>query len=99
MLDTSIRLKPAEATGRFNLKTKITKRMSKTNVKLNDHGTGADFINHQRAMDEAKNEKIKSEQGSEKIDPQQANRPDNRSRETDVSEKKSGAGKQSSPGD
>ncbi len=73
--------------------------MSKTNVKLNDHGTGADFINHQRAMDEAKNEKIKSEQGSEKIDPQQANRPDNRSRETDVSEKKSGAGKQSSPGD
>jgi hypothetical protein len=73
--------------------------MAKTNVKRSDHGDGADFVNHQRAMDEAKNERIKSEQGSKKIDPQQANRPDDRSRETDVSEKKGGSGKQSSPGD
>jgi len=73
--------------------------MAKTNVKQSDHGAGAEFTKHQRAMDEAKNEKIKSEQGTDKIDPQQANRPDNRGRETDVSEKKSGGGKQSSPGD
>ena len=73
--------------------------MAKTNAKQGDDGTGTDFINHQRAMDEAKNEKIKSEQGTDKIDPQQANRPNNRGRETDVSEKKSGGGKQSSPGD
>lgn len=66
--------------------------MAKTNVKQGNDGTGTDFINHQRAMDEALNEKIKSGQDTDKIDPAQANRPDNRRRETDVSEKKSGGG-------
>jgi hypothetical protein len=73
--------------------------MAKTTGRKDNHGAGADFINHQRAVDQATNEKIKSEQDTDKIDPEQANRPNNRGRETDVSEKKSGGGKQGSPGD
>jgi hypothetical protein len=72
--------------------------MAKSNVRREDQGDGADFINHQRAMDEAKNERIKEDQGSDTIDPEQANREKNRGHKTDVSTKKTGSGKQVTPG-
>lgn len=72
--------------------------MAKANVRRDDKGDGADFINRQRAVDEAKNEKMKENQGSGKIDPEQVNREKNRTHKTDVSEKKTGGGKQVTPG-
>jgi hypothetical protein len=66
--------------------------------KSNDN-TGSDFVDHQKVLDQAKNERIKKEQGSDKIDPEQANNPANRNHKTDLSQKKTGGGKQSSPGD
>ena len=61
--------------------------------------TGSDFVDHQKVLDKAKNERIKSEQDSDKLDPEQANRPERRGHKTDLSQKKTGGGKQSSPGD
>jgi hypothetical protein len=66
--------------------------------KSNDH-TGSDFVDHQKTLDKAKNERIKTETGEEKLDPEQANRPERRGHKTDLSQKKTGGGKQSSPGD
>ena len=74
--------------------------MSKAKVKRNDSGDGADFINMQRATDEAKNEKMKSERDENKLDPEQANRGNNRSDSTDsTSQKKTGSGSSKSLGD
>lgn len=61
-------------------------------------GPGASFASQQRALDTAYNEKIKSEEGTDKLDPAQANRSDRRTHKTDVSRKKTGAGKQVNPG-
>jgi hypothetical protein len=67
--------------------------------KKNNEQSGSAFTGHQRALDEAKNEKLKEETGQNKLDPQNANNPARRNHKTDVSQKKSGGGKQSSPGD
>jgi hypothetical protein len=64
--------------------------MTKSNVKRDDKGSGADFINEKRAVDDAINERFKSESESDKLDP----RTDNDSRKTEYdpndSTKKSG---------
>jgi hypothetical protein len=74
--------------------------MSKAHVKRTDHGDGSDFINSQRTVDEAKNERMKSERDEDKLDPEQANRPANRSETSDtVSKKKTGSGNSKSLGD
>jgi inhibitor of KinA sporulation pathway (predicted exonuclease) len=69
----------------------------------NDHKTteqsGSAFTGHHRALDAAKNEKLKEETRQDKLDPQNANNPARRNHKTDVSQKKTGGGKQSSPGD
>lgn len=66
--------------------------MAKSNVRRNDSGDGADFVNLQRATDEAKNERIKGQHGSDKLPPEQANRGKNRQHKPDVSQKKAGGG-------
>ena len=65
---------------------------------VNDDKTGEAFTSHQSAIDTALNEKTKNEHGSHKIDPK-SNRGDKRKRMTDVSEKKTGGGSQSNPGE
>lgn len=67
--------------------------MSKTNVRRDDRGDGADFLNQQRAIDEAKNERMKSENNENKLDPEQVNRQKNREYKPDVDVKKTGSGK------
>lgn len=47
--------------------------MAKTNVRREDHGHGADFINERRAVDDAINERMKSEGKGNKLDPRSAN--------------------------
>ena len=74
--------------------------MSKANVKRSDQGDGSDFINSQRSIDEAKNERMKSEQDENKLDPEQANRPTNRNETSaTISKKKTGGGDSKSLGD
>jgi hypothetical protein len=68
------------------------------NEKENNTGSGKSFRDHQRAIDRALNEKIKSESGEENAGAQ-TNRKERRDRSTDVSQKKTGGGKQKSPGD
>lgn len=67
--------------------------MSKANVMRDDRGDGADFLNQQRAIDEAKNERMKSENDENKLDPEQVNRQKNREYKPDVDVKKAGSGK------
>jgi hypothetical protein len=67
--------------------------------KQSDDRTGTAFTESQSAKDTAKNERIKSETKSEKLPPEVANDPNKRNLKTDVSLKKTGGGKQSSPGD
>jgi hypothetical protein len=69
--------------------------MSKTDGNV---GSGNAFNQHQKAVDKAINEKIKSEQGDDKIDPAAANNPASRSHASDTAQKKTGGGKQSNPG-
>lgn len=57
-----------------------------------------DFTQQQKAVDLAKNEKIKAEKSTDKLDPSDANNASQRSHKTDVSRKKNGGGKQLSPG-
>lgn len=64
--------------------------MAKTNVRREDEGDGADFVNTQRAVDDAINEKIKSEDDSDKIDPRAANNQRRTEHKPDVSQKKAG---------
>lgn len=56
-------------------------------MRRDDRGTGADFINEQRAVDDAINERLKSESGKEKIDPRKA---DNVEHKPELSQKKTG---------
>jgi hypothetical protein len=53
-------------------------------------GDGTDFVNHQRDMDKARNERRKDQPGQ--------TREEDESVKTDVSQKKTGSGKQVSPG-
>jgi hypothetical protein len=73
--------------------------MSKANVKRNDKGHGADFINQQRARDEAKNEKLKAQLETDKLDPEQTNRGNSRNDSSDVSRKGIGSGTHNTTGD
>lgn len=61
-------------------------------------GNGTDFVNHQSELDRAKNERIKSDKRTEKSEEDQVNRKENRTHKTGVSQKKTGGGKQISPG-
>jgi hypothetical protein len=66
--------------------------MSKVNVRREDKGDGADYINHQRAVDGAMVNKVKSQKGENADINRQKNRdPDDHER--DVSEKRSGSRK------
>jgi hypothetical protein len=47
--------------------------MARTNVRRGDTGNGADFLNERRAVDEAVNERLKSENEENKLDPRSAN--------------------------
>lgn len=47
--------------------------MAKTNVRREDRGPGADFINEQRAVDDAINQKLRAQSGEDQIDPRSAN--------------------------
>lgn len=67
--------------------------MAKSNVRRDDRGDGADFLNQQRAVDEAKNERLKEQRGTAKLDPEHASRRKFAERKPGVSEKKAGAGK------
>lgn len=60
-----------------------------------DNESGASFQKHQSAVDKGLNERIKSEDGQEA----DVNENQRRNLSTDVSEKKTGGGKQKSPGD
>jgi hypothetical protein len=64
----------------------------------NRKGSGQDFIDQQKDTDSATNRRIKKEKGNAKLDPQEANNPGNRSRQTDAASKKTGGGKQKGPG-
>jgi hypothetical protein len=68
--------------------------------KTNSSGdeSGKSFHDHQRAVDSALNEKIKSEDTSGDSSSQM-NRKEKRDRSVDLSQKKTGGGKQKSPGD
>lgn len=67
--------------------------MSKANVKRNDKGHGADLINERRAVDEAINERMKSEGETDKLDPRTANNKSNAEYEPRDSTKKTGRSK------
>jgi hypothetical protein len=64
--------------------------MAKTNVRRGDTGPGADFINTQRAVDDATNERIKSENEDNKLDPRTANNRNKVEHRPDPSVKKTG---------
>jgi hypothetical protein len=68
--------------------------------KRNESGNNnaSDFIRHQKAIDDAVNEKLKSEEGTDKLDPQIANNKKRRARKSDVARKKTGGGDQNNPG-
>jgi hypothetical protein len=60
---------------------------------------GAEFIDHQRQLDNIRNERIKEQTRANKLQPEIANDPARRNHKTDTSQKKTGGGKQISPGD
>lgn len=60
-------------------------------------GSGESFTKHQKAVDEALNEKQKDEHGNTKLDPSKADNRD-RDRSTDTPTKKTGGGKQKNKG-
>lgn len=66
--------------------------------KENEKNSGQSFTDQQQSTDNAINERIKGEKGKNKLDPQEANNPRNRNRQTDTGSKKSGGGKQKGPG-
>lgn len=63
--------------------------MSKAKVRRDEKGTGADYVNTQRAIDEGLNEKMKRDRQTDKLDPEHArrNKPEH---QTDVDVKKAG---------
>lgn len=64
----------------------------------NKKGSGESFTEQQQSTDDAINRRIKDEKETDKLDPEQANNPNNRDRQSDTAEKKSGGGKQKNPG-
>lgn len=66
---------------------KKTRVMDKTDANKEERGAGGDFIRGQRAVDDAINERLKSETGKEKIDPRKA---DDVEHKPDHSQKKTG---------
>ena len=68
--------------------------MSKANVRREDKGSGADFINERRAVDDAVNEKLESESGENKLDPRSANNRTKATHDPHDSTKKTGRTKQ-----
>ena len=64
--------------------------MAKTDVRREDRGTGADFINERRAIDDAINEKLRSESDDGKIDPRTANNQNKTEHKPEDSLKKTG---------
>ncbi len=66
--------------------------MTKANVKDN-RGSGTDFINEKRAVDDAINERLKSESESDKLDPRTANNSPKTEYDPNDSTKKSGRSK------
>ena len=64
----------------------------------NGKGSGQSFNEQQKSTDAAINQRIKKEKGESKLDPQQANNPKNRDRQSDTAGKKTGGGKQKNPG-
>lgn len=64
--------------------------MSKANVRREDKESGADFINERRAVDEAVNEKLKSENGENNLDPRSANNKTKATHDPQDSTKKTG---------
>jgi hypothetical protein len=67
--------------------------MAKTNVRRGDRGEGADLINTQRAIDDAINERLKSNTDSKKLDPRLANNQNKTEHTPDLSQKKTGRSK------
>lgn len=59
---------------------------------------GESFINHQKAVDKAVNERAKTESGEEKINPETDKREHHKPREASTARKNTGGGKLSSPG-
>ncbi|MBT1684943.1 hypothetical protein [Dawidia soli] len=59
-----------------------------------EEGAGEAFTKHQKAIDEAINERTKEDRGPS-ADP---NNPRNRDRQSDTAHKKTGGGKQKNPG-
>lgn len=68
--------------------------MSKANVRREDKGSGNDFVNERRAVDEAVNEKLKSERGENRLDPRSANNKTKAEHDPQDSTKKTGRTKQ-----
>jgi hypothetical protein len=71
------------------------------NKKGNKSGSSndaSDLINHQKAIDDAVNERLKSEEGSDKIDPKISGNKKRRAGKSDVARKKTGGGQQNNPG-
>lgn len=64
----------------------------------NEKKPGQSFTDQQQSNDRAINQRIKKEKGKTKLDPEEANNPSNRNRKTDTASKKTGGGKQKSPG-
>ena len=64
--------------------------MAKTHVRREDNGHGADFINERRAVDDAINERMKSENERDKLDPRSANNKNRAEYDPDGSTKKTG---------
>jgi hypothetical protein len=73
--------------------------MENNKQKKSNTDSGTAFIDQQQSSDAAKNERAKSELNTNKLNPEQANNPARRNSKTDVSRKKTGGGKQTSPGD
>lgn len=68
--------------------------MAKANVRREDKGPGADYINDQRAVDEAINERLKAESEADKLDPRSANNPSKTEYKPEDEVKKSGRTKE-----
>jgi collagenase-like PrtC family protease len=60
--------------------------------------SGTSFNEYQKAIDDAKNEKLKDENGTESLPEEDANNQRRRSHKTGTARKKTGGGKQSNPG-
>lgn len=67
--------------------------MAKANVRREDKGPGSDSINERRAVDEAVNERLKTQTESEKLDPRTANNKNKAAYNPHDSTKKSGRSK------